>query len=384
MSSPAATDAGTGPSVGSGVLSLLEQRMPPVDNPRKRKLSEILGVDPKHAKKLRKTGTGTLKRGNTRAPTAKPVPRRTNQNKNNPKSASSPPPPSFFDKLGAKETSKPKSPLKPGETEFERLLRSLPEKKRGKRRQVNPTSRLMPRLKTVKAPPLSEWMRRLRKETRTIIGIDMSLSNPGLCVMDPTLRTIHLYCFRNRKKETVATSYLDQPGSPFHHWLVEVTILEDPVNHENGKRRFDFSLFRFERYENRIQALMAVIGDNRKKNKLVGIEGYSFKSKATQAETALKELGGCLRRSLCHFQHEIMELPPSTVKKIFSGVGKSDKNEMYRCYRETYRLPDLFKCMNIAASDQVYLDDPEKNIPHPIEDMVDALAVALSLLFLVP
>jgi Holliday junction resolvasome RuvABC endonuclease subunit len=170
------------------------------------------------------------------------------------------------------------------------------------------------------------------------------------------------------------------PKSPFHGWVMEVSIIEDPVTEEKDNKLFRFSLFRFERYEARLQSLLALIGNNAGNNKIVGLEGYSFYSKATQADTALKELGGCLRRSLCHLNHTIMEIPPSTVKKIFSGSGKANKNGMYKAYRKTYGLPDLFSLLNIAEEEN-YLET-DKPIPHPIEDVVDALAVSMATLHL--
>jgi len=162
---------------------------------------------------------------------------------------------------------------------------------------------------------------------------------------------------------------------------MEVSIIEDlEAEAAPEDKRFRFSLFRFERYEARLQSLLALIGENKSQDKVVGLEGYSFYSRATQADTALKELGGCLRRSLCHMKHTIMEIPPSTVKKIFSGSGKADKNEMYSSYRQIYDLPDLFTLLSLGE-EQPYLET-DKTIPHPIEDMVDALAVAMATIHL--
>jgi len=163
-------------------------------------------------------------------------------------------------------------------------------------------------------------------------------------------------------------------NSPFPHWLFELTLLEEPVLPVT-----QFSLYRFNKYDVRLRALLSILGDNREGNKIVGIEGYSYYSQASQADTILKELGGCLRMNLCYAGHQILEIPPSAVKKIFSGDGKSNKNKMYRHGRNDYGLPDLFRLMNIGE-ERDCMADPAKDIPHPIEDLVDSLAVTLSLL----
>jgi len=154
----------------------------------------------------------------------------------------------------------------------------------------------------------------------------------------------------------------------FHNWLLQVSLIPEPI-----ETAPNFSLFRFARYEMKLKKLLALIG-NKSPNTIVGIEGYSYQSSATEAESILKELGGCLRYLLCNMQHIILEIPPSTVKKIFSAQGGADKNDMYQAYIEKYKLSDLFSSMNVKR--------PPKNIPNPISDLVDALAVAMSTLFL--
>ena len=160
---------------------------------------------------------------------------------------------------------------------------------------------------------------------------------------------------------------LTDPKCPFHNWLLQVSLIpeENPATH--------FSLFRFARYETKLKKLLALIGP-KAPNTIVGIEGYSYQSNATEADSILKELGGCLRFMMCTMQHTILEIPPSTVKKLFSGQGGADKTDMYQAYVERYRLSDLFTNMHVKR--------PLKNIPNPISDLVDALAVAMSTLFL--
>ena len=86
------------------------------------------------------------------------------------------------------------------------------------------------------------------------------------------------------------------------------------------------------------------------------------------------ELGGCLRMKLCEQGHEILELAPTQVKKMFTGQGKSTKDDMYERFKE-WSIP-LFDLLGLKESKY-------KHVPHPLEDMVDAIAVAIGLLALI-
>lgn len=174
-------------------------------------------------------------------------------------------------------------------------------------------------------------------------------------------------------------TYLNCPTSPFHKWLLEISLIEPNPWPKNA------SLFRFDRYEGKLRQLWAIMGSNAQKGKVIGVEGYSYNARATEADTKLKELGGCLRRQLCLNQHEVMEIPPSTAKKVFTGDGRATKEKMYQTARTTFGLPNLFTLLNISSDhtlDHQVMHDGKK-VPHPVDDLVDSLAIGLSTLFLV-
>lgn len=244
-----------------------------------------------------------------------------------------------------------------------------PSKKKKKvKKAKKPVGKLQPVLKQVRAPQLSHWKKFLQTEMRTIYGLDMSLTNPGLCVLHPKQKKIHLYCFRNRSREKHVLKHIDNADSIFYQWTLQVSLCPSGEFDDT-----DLSLFRFNRYEQRIKKLLALIGPNTKDH-ILGIEGYSYQSSSTPADTMLKELGGCMRWLLCTMKHNILEIPPSTVKKMFSGEGKSTKVQMYQAFVQKYNLPDLFHAMNLKR--------PKTNILHPIEDIVDAFAVAMTTMML--
>jgi hypothetical protein len=257
-----------------------------------------------------------------------------------------------------------------------------PKKPRKKtKRQPQPKGRMERSFKNLKQPTLQQWLKVLRTppvQVQTIFGIDMSVSNPGLCQIQTNTRTIHLYFFRNRQREQSAMVSLNCPTSPLHGWLLEISLIEPNPWPRNA------SLFRFDSYEGKLRQLWALTGNNSQKNKVIGVEGYSYNAKPTEADTKLKELGGCLRRQLCLNQHELMEIPPSTAKKLFTGDGRATKEKMYQVARTTFGLPDLFALLNISAQplDHQIMHEGKK-VPHPVDDLVDSLAIGISTLFLI-
>lgn len=198
----------------------------------------------------------------------------------------------------------------------------------------------------------------------------MSLNNPGLVEICPHNCKISLYYFRNRQIEHNGILSVTDSRSCFYGWILEVICLEEIKDlSEFG------STTQYNRFTSKLCKLLAVIGDNSDNSKKVGIEGYSLNSRMGNASTTLMELGGCLRLALSMGKHEWIEIPPRSVKKQFTGNGKSDKIDMYRNYKEKFFLPDL--CSLIGLTKEY------KQTPHPVEDLVDALAVGLATIFAV-
>lgn len=218
----------------------------------------------------------------------------------------------------------------------------------------------------------SEWYRLLTESpTRhpRIVGIDMSLSNPAVTVLSLQTRSIHMYFFRNRQKEpTNAMLRINSPSSPFHMWLWQATCLE-PAS-------FPEPTVRFDAYLDKVQQILSVLGPASGPT-VVGIEHYSLRSQihgySTQADMKLKELGGVLRTLLHAHGYTVKELPPSTIKKMFADKGHASKDDMYNALHSRFQLPDL--CALLSLDRTTYT-----HVPHPVEDMVDSLATALTVL----
>lgn len=129
------------------------------------------------------------------------------------------------------------------------------------------------------------------------------------------------------------------------------------------------TLPRFSRYVHHLKPLFDALPSQC----VVGIEHYSYDSRHTPAQSDLMEVGTLLR-AYCHEKHwSVLEIPPSTVKKAFSSSGKASKKDMVRAWESRYFLPSLYPLLGL--DEQRYTEPP-----HPLEDMVDALAVALTTL----
>lgn len=192
-----------------------------------------------------------------------------------------------------------------------------------------------------------------------IVGIDMSLTNPGLCRLCPSLRRIHLYAFRNRVKERNTLTIVQSPGSAFDGWVLQTTVIEPWPDSPFGS-----SLPRMDRFVSRVQSLVSLIGTEKT---IVGIENYAFSVDPTPGDCLLKELGGILRYELCRLGHEIIEIVPSQVKAMFCKKGNATKQDMYAAFLNQYKLPDFAALMTTG----------KRINSHPVEDMVDAFAVAV-------
>jgi hypothetical protein len=196
-----------------------------------------------------------------------------------------------------------------------------------------------------------------------IYGIDMSIENPSLTRIRWADRTILIVAYRNRVSEH---NPLPKSWSWQNGWTVSYELRERP------DVRKDLSIHRFNRYQAWIQDLMTYVSLPVSASDIVAIEHYAFNAASTLATTLLYELGATLRMSLVQAGLSVVEFPPTTVKKLFCGNGRADKGDMYRMF-ESIGMPDPFGAIGLKASNMY------SHVPHPVEDMVDSFAVAMSI-----
>jgi Holliday junction resolvasome RuvABC endonuclease subunit len=102
----------------------------------------------------------------------------------------------------------------------------------------------------------------------------------------------------------------------------------------------------------------------------VGIEGYSFQSKGSSSVSILCELGGMLRSKFQQNHWRMAEIPPTVVKKEFTGNGLATKQEMFITFQTMWSN----KC-NLNIQQWFPTKVTDKSIPHPLEDCIDSFAL---------
>lgn len=230
-------------------------------------------------------------------------------------------------------------------------------RKKLKKAKSKPTPNLTPEILTKVLNEIKE----------PVVGIDLSLSSPGVAVVDPIRKILHCYVVRHRKGDIPNNHTLISEG-PLAGWCLQITCFPEPQYAKNT------ACERFARFAPVIDAIMHAVGDAR----IVGIENYAFSVGRFQSssQSILIELGGVLRWSLFRNIKKLVEISPCQVKRLFSGMGKATKEEMVHAALHTYKIPCLHKMLGINAN--------RKHAVKPVDDAVDAIAVAFCTMLMFP
>jgi len=141
--------------------------------------------------------------------------------------------------------------------------------------------------------------------TKTIIGIDYSLTSPAICINIDGDAGLMFYYLTNKKKWTGMMSE-EIVGYEHKEW-------KDPI--QRFKYISDFAL----------DLITPLI------NPIVYIEGYSFGSKG-QGLFQIAENCGILKYRLLEENIGYNTVVPSVVKKGATGKGNADKDMMYNAF----------------------------------------------------
>jgi Holliday junction resolvasome RuvABC endonuclease subunit len=103
---------------------------------------------------------------------------------------------------------------------------------------------------------------------------------------------------------------------------------------------------------------------------VVVIENYAFGAHGAHSHK-LAELGGVCKHELTRAGFSYKTIPPSSVKKAWTGSGSASKERMYTTFEARYG-PAVFTHLARTAH------KAGARIPNPIQDLVDATALALT------
>ena len=168
--------------------------------------------------------------------------------------------------------------------------------------------------------------------TKTIIGIDYSLTSPAVCINIDGDAGLMFYYLTNKKK------YIGK--------MSEDIIGYEHKEYDTPIRRFTYiSDFIFDHISGLI-------------NPIIFIEGYSFGSKG-QGLFQIAENCGILKYRLQEAEIPYETVVPSVVKKGATGKGNADKDMMYESFNKETNI-DLKKVF-----------DTEK-VGNPVSDIADS------------
>lgn len=178
------------------------------------------------------------------------------------------------------------------------------------------------------------------------VGIDLSLVSPGIVIRNGF--STHAYFYANRKKDQNRSMKLEHNGGCFYlHPLPSC-------------KSAPTTMIRYTTIVNDIIKIITAYPTTR-----IRLEGYAYNILSSSSST-LHELGGILKYQL-HTHHRTWEeIPPTQLKKLFTGKGNATKNEMYQSFISKGQ-PDLLTAFDFK---------PSKCIPNPVQDIIDAYALS--------
>lgn len=182
-----------------------------------------------------------------------------------------------------------------------------------------------------------------------VIGVDMSLTSPGMCVLTDDSKW-DLYAFHQQEKFR-ATSTFYQTGS------VSITLL-DTIPDAKSKDVV--------RYQHIVSQLCGIIAKLPGPRRLI-MEGYAFGADSANA-FKLMELGGIFKVACSTLVEEMIILPPTKWKRQATGFGKADKIQTL----------DFMKTHGPCLDFMQLFGSHAKVPPSPVSDLADACGLVLA------
>lgn len=184
-----------------------------------------------------------------------------------------------------------------------------------------------------------------KKLTKTIVGIDYSLTSPAICITDDFVYENSYFYFLTSKKKYEGKIDNNVFGYLHDEWT-------DPIERFKNISTFVFNVMG--------KHISPQIGY--KSIQKIFIEGYSYGSKG-QGLFQIAENCGILKYRLQEHNLPYDTVVPSVVKKFATGKGNADKEKMYdQFYVDTgVNLMEVFE---------------QNTLSNPVTDIVDSWYIA--------
>ena len=164
------------------------------------------------------------------------------------------------------------------------------------------------------------------------IGIDQSLSFTGVTVMDEGKNLLMQYGITHKKHTKWDKALRENPSLGEKLKIIDYDYIEKSSGHST----FDIERIK---YANLINLSFVIqknifnpVWNNLDHDITVYMEGISFGSRQTTAIAELSALNYLIRERICELSGDFVIVPPSQVKKNFTGNGVADKGLMMETY----------------------------------------------------
>ena len=190
-----------------------------------------------------------------------------------------------------------------------------------------------------------------------LVGVDLSLTSPGVAIHDTTTDTWLLYGFAQRKREQ---------GIRKHQGKTTLCLLPRIPNSDTTNE---------ERYEHiRSHVMETILLPYRAEPQVVvGIENYAFAAQSGHSYK-LQELGGILKHSLWKTYpgwHQ-EAIPPAQWKKQVIGNGRATKKDAL------LHVGQYGPCISLLCELGLSMSTTGE-VPCPAQDLADAACIVLYL-----
>ena len=214
--------------------------------------------------------------------------------------------------------------------------------------------------------------------TSILIGIDLSLKCPGLCIVDVSQRSIRLVYCQLRQYEHDFTTVIRKSTSRFYEWQVYFVVklqgtASDMSSHSAKHRMIRFSSV-CDFLDQEISVVMKRASTMSPPLSVhFAIESYSYASQQTASTSILYELGGIVRFHI-YTRWKVLfdELSPCHIKKVFTCNGHAGKTSMIAKFFELTGIDEQHVYTELGM---LKFDRSVRKDLHPLEDLVDAFAI---------
>jgi Holliday junction resolvasome RuvABC endonuclease subunit len=189
------------------------------------------------------------------------------------------------------------------------------------------------------------------------IGLDLSLSSPGIAVYHSDRDKWLLYAFSQRKSE----NKMEVNEDAFQlHMFPKI-----PSAAESNEIRYEFIRHYI------IDVIMMMYKEE--PDVRVIIESYAFGAKNAGSSYKLQELGGVIKHSI-HSTFPTWEritVTPSSWKKSTIGIGNATKQQVVEYVKTHGPCADLLTLLSVHVS-------KNGSVPCPVQDISDSICIAMS------